>query len=186
MLKGPQIPMNKHFSRIALVGKVEDARVADSLAALAMHLRARGLTVFIDREAVIDGLPDGLVRKPVAELGAESDLIVAIGGDGTLLFAAQLALKRGVPLLGVNRGRLGFLALAADEMIGNLDAVIEGRYETDERQLPRRGSRSRTDARRTTARSTTSSSSARKPGAWSSSRSGSTAASSTCMAATGS
>ena len=52
MLKGPQIQMNKHFSRIALVGKVEDARVADSLAALATHLRARGLTVFIDREAV--------------------------------------------------------------------------------------------------------------------------------------
>jgi len=136
MLKGPQIPMNKHFSRIALVGKVEDARVADSLAALATHLRGRGATVYIDREAAIDGLPDGLVRKPVAELAAEADLIVAIGGDGTLLFAAQLALKRGVPLLGVNRGRLGFLTdVLPDEMIGNLDAVIEGRYETDPRQL---------------------------------------------------
>ncbi len=136
MLKGPQNQMNKHFSRIALVGKVEDARVADSLAALATHLRGRGVTVYIDREVVIDGLPDGLVRKSVAELGADADLIVAIGGDGTLLFAAQLALGRGVPLLGVNRGRLGFLAdVLPDEMIGNLDAVIEGRYETDRRQL---------------------------------------------------
>ncbi|HEY8266759.1 MAG TPA: NAD(+)/NADH kinase [Steroidobacteraceae bacterium] len=128
--------MNKHFSRIALVGKVEDARVADSLAALATHLRGRGVTVSIDREAVVDGLPEGLVRKPIAELGCDADLIVAIGGDGTLLFAAQLALDRGVPLLGVNRGRLGFLAdVLPDEMIGNLDAVIEGRYETDQRQL---------------------------------------------------
>jgi NAD+ kinase len=136
MLKGPQNLMNKHFSRIALVGKVEDARVADSLAALATHLRGRGVTVSIDREAVVDGLPEGLVRKPIAELGCDADLIVAIGGDGTLLFAAQLALDRGVPLLGVNRGRLGFLAdVLPDEMIGNLDAVIKGRYETDQRQL---------------------------------------------------
>ncbi len=128
--------MNKHFSRIALVGKVEDARVADSLAALATHLRAKGLTVFLDREARIEGLPDGLVRKAVAELGKEADLIVAIGGDGTMLFAAQLALGRRVPLFGVNRGRLGFLTdVLPDDMIGNVDAVLEGRYETDERQM---------------------------------------------------
>ena len=128
--------MNKHFSRIALVGKVEDARVADSLAALATHLCALGLTVYLDREATVEGLPEGLVRMPVAELGKEADLIVAIGGDGTMLFAAQLALGRRVPLFGVNRGRLGFLTdVLPDEMIGNVDAVLDGRFETDERQL---------------------------------------------------
>ena len=128
--------MNKHFSRIALVGKVEDARVADSLATLATHLRARGLTVFLDQAVDLGGLPKGLVRKPMADLGKEADLIVAVGGDGTMLFAAQLALGRSVPLLGVNRGRLGFLTdILPDEMIGNVDAVLEGRYETDERRL---------------------------------------------------
>jgi NAD+ kinase len=128
--------MNMHFSRIALVGKVEDNRVADSVAVLAAHLRARGLTVYLDRDAALEGLPDGLVRKPVAELGREADLIVAIGGDGTLLFAAQLAFKRGVPLVGVNRGRLGFLTdVSPDEMIGDIDAVLQGRYETDTRAL---------------------------------------------------
>jgi NAD+ kinase len=134
--KKPRIPMNKHFSRIALVGRVEDARVADSLALLAGHLRARGATVFLDRTAVIDGLPDGLVRKPVEDLGKEADLIVAIGGDGTLLFAAQLALARGVPLIGVNRGRLGFLTdVLPDDMLANVDDVLGGRFETDRRQL---------------------------------------------------
>ena len=124
----------------------------------------------------------------MAELGADADLIVAIGGDGTLLFAAQLALGRGVPLLGVNRGRLGFLTdVLPDEMIGNLDAVLEGRYETDERAAARGTAHARgRTSHATTARSTTSSSSARKPAAWSSSRSGSTAASSTRTAATGS
>ena len=134
--KKPGTRMNNHFSRVALVGKVEDARVADSMALLAGHLCARGVTVFADREAEVPGLPDGLVRKPVGELGQEADLIVAIGGDGTLLFAAQLALPRGVPLIGVNRGRLGFLTdVLPDEMIANVDDVLGGRFETDRREL---------------------------------------------------
>jgi len=104
--------------------------------ALATHLRARGLVVLMGEGAVIAGLPDGIVRRPTAELGKDADLIVAIGGDGTMLFAAQLALGRAVPLLGVNRGRLGFLTdVLPDEMIGNVDAVLAGRYETDARSL---------------------------------------------------
>jgi len=134
--KKPRIRMNTHFSRIALVGKVEDARVADSLALLARHLRARGVTVFLDREAAIEGLPEGLVRRPVGELGQEADLIVAIGGDGTLLFAAQLALARDMPLIGVNRGRLGFLTdVLPDEMLANVDDVLAGRYQAERRRL---------------------------------------------------
>lgn len=134
--KKPQNQMNKTFSRISLVGKVEDPRVADSMVTLARHLRARGLVVLVDRGAAITGLPDGIERPPVEELGREADLIVAIGGDGTMLFAAQLAIGRGVPLLGINRGRLGFLTdVSPDEMIGTFDAVLEGRYETDSRQL---------------------------------------------------
>ena len=128
--------MNKPFSRIALVGKVEDTRVADSMAALARHLRGRGLAVLLDESVALDGLPEGIERRPLSDLGADADLIVAIGGDGTMLFAAQLALGRSVPLLGVNRGRLGFLTdVLPDEMIGNIDDVLEGRYETDVRQL---------------------------------------------------
>jgi NAD+ kinase len=128
--------MKTQFPRVAIVGKVEDSRVADSLALLAGHLHARGVTVSLDRDAAVNSLPGGLVRKPVGELGQEADLIVAIGGDGTLLFAAQLALARGVPLVGVNRGRLGFLTdVLPDEMIANVDDVLAGRFETDRRQL---------------------------------------------------
>ncbi|MGH8250890.1 MAG: NAD(+) kinase [Steroidobacteraceae bacterium] len=128
--------MNKHFSRIALVGKVDDDRVADSMATLARYLRSRGLAVLVDQDTDVAGMPDGIERKAIAELGADADLIVAIGGDGTLLFAAQLAIGRGVPLLGINRGRLGFLTdVSPEEMIGNVDAVLAGRYETDARAL---------------------------------------------------
>ena len=60
-----QNQMNKTFSRISLVGKVEDPRVADSMVTLARHLRSRGLAVLVDRGAAITGLPDGIERPPV-------------------------------------------------------------------------------------------------------------------------
>jgi len=128
--------MNKRFSRIALVGKVDDARVADSMAALARHLRSRGLVVLVDTSVSVAALPADVERRPVGELAKDADLIVAIGGDGTMLYAAQLAIGRDIPLLGINRGRLGFLTdVSPDDMLESFDAVLQGRYETDVRKL---------------------------------------------------
>src|SRR5207237_9671559 len=57
-----------------------------------------------------------------ATLGGPADLILSLGGDGTMLRAAREAVRRGVPLLGVNLGRMGLLASAA---AGNLKAAVE-------------------------------------------------------------
>lgn len=128
--------MNKRFSRIVLFGKVEDARVADSMVALAHHLRSRGLMVLVDAGIAVDNLPKDVERRPVDQLAGNADLIVSIGGDGTMLLAAQLAIGRDIPLLGVNRGRLGFLTdVSPDDMIENFDTILQGRYETDARNL---------------------------------------------------
>lgn len=128
--------MNKRFSRIALVGKVEDARVADSMMALARHLRSRGLVVLVDTRIAVGHLPADVERRPVDALAGDADLIVAIGGDGTMLFAAQLAIGRDIPLLGINRGRLGFLTdVSPDDMLESFDTILQGRYETDARNL---------------------------------------------------
>ena len=128
--------MNKRFSRIALIGKVEDARVADSMVALARHLRSRGLVVQVDARVEVADLPQDVERRAVGELAKDADLIVAIGGDGAMLFAAQLAIGRDIPLVGINRGRLGFLTdVSPDDMLESFDSVLEGRYETDSRSL---------------------------------------------------
>ncbi|MDH4260198.1 MAG: NAD(+)/NADH kinase, partial [Gammaproteobacteria bacterium] len=128
--------MNKPFSRIALVGKVEDARVADSMVLLAGHLRSRGLVVLVDAGISVDDLPKDVERRPVDTLAKDADLIVAIGGDGTMLYAAQLAIGRDIPLLGINRGRLGFLTdVSPDDMLESIDTVLQGRYEIDVRNL---------------------------------------------------
>ncbi|GAB3899374.1 NAD kinase [Microbispora bryophytorum] len=73
----------------------------------------------------------------VPEHGAaleEAELIIVLGGDGTLLRAAELARQAAVPLLGVNLGHVGFLAEAeVEDLASVVDLVVEGRYEVEER-----------------------------------------------------
>ncbi len=128
--------MTLHIRSCALVTRFADTRVAESAGLLAQHLASRGIAPLalddeIDR---FDGAKVSGVSE--AELAARADLVVAIGGDGTLLFAAGLVAERGTPLLGINRGRLGFLTdvLPAD-MIVSVDAALAGEVEVDERPL---------------------------------------------------
>ena len=93
----------------ALVGKFTDSRVAESAHALAPFLQSRKVEVILSENARIAEEPAGVTRVPEAGIGERADLVIAIGGDGTLLYAAGLVARHDVPLLGVNRGRLGFL-----------------------------------------------------------------------------
>jgi len=128
--------MDRRFSRIGLVGRYEDARVADSMSQFAAHLLARGLAVLVVQDADESRLPDGIRLVPATELAGQVDLVVAIGGDGTMLYAAQLVIGHKVPLLGINRGRLGFLAdVSPSEMTDRFDAVLDGQYQEDVRPL---------------------------------------------------
>jgi len=81
--------------------------------------------------------PSELVeRVPEEEIANRADLVIAIGGDGTLLYAARLVAHRGVPLVGINRGRLGFLTdVLPQDMFASVDAALEGRAERDERSM---------------------------------------------------
>jgi len=128
--------MGSHFSRIGLIGWFEDALVADSMTALARHLTASGLEVYVDAASGARDLPGQVTPLPAAEIATRAELIVAIGGDGTMLYAAQQVIGRSVPLLGINRGRLGFLAdVSPTEMIERFDTVLSGEYQEDVRAL---------------------------------------------------
>jgi NAD kinase len=76
------------------------------------------------------GLPgDSVVPCPETSFASRADLIIAIGGDGTLLYAARLVAGHPVPLLGINRGRLGFLTdVSPNSMLEDVDSVLAGRY----------------------------------------------------------
>jgi len=120
----------------ALVSRFADLRVAESAAVLAEHLGRRGLEVIALAEEA-SRLP-GIGARFVAEqeLGERAQLVIAIGGDGTLLYAARLVAGRSTPLLGVNRGRLGFLTdVMPEDMLSSVNAALEGQCQRDERPL---------------------------------------------------
>ena len=120
----------------ALVGKFADPRVAESVTTLLPHLQARKVQVLVAEDSVLPGPSDGVVRVPEHTIGERADLVIAIGGDGTLLYAARLVARHGVPLLGINRGRLGFLTdVMPQDMISSVDAALQGRLEADHRPL---------------------------------------------------
>src|SRR5210317_123915 len=125
--------MDNEFQNIALVGRQTDIRVAEPMRMLATHLIDAGIKVFA-ADTLALALP--VVRIAEEELCAHADLIIAIGGDGTMLYASRLARENGTPILGVNRGRLGFLAdITPDVMIDSIDQVLSGNYLRDTRLL---------------------------------------------------
>jgi len=120
----------------ALVSRFADLRVAESAAVLADHLGRRGLEVIAlaDEAPRLQGIAARFVRARTCRERAQ--LVIAIGGDGTLLYAARLVAGRPTPLLGVNRGRLGFLTdVMPEDMISSVDAALEGQCQRDERPL---------------------------------------------------
>ena len=119
----------------ALVGRFTDPRVAESARVALAHLVERGVTVRIDCAAPL-AVSSAVSAVATAELSPGADLMIAVGGDGTLLYAAGLVARHGVPLLGINRGRLGFLTDVMPQDIATcLDAALAGQLDADERPL---------------------------------------------------
>jgi NAD+ kinase len=125
------------FSPIVLLGRIEHERVRDAMSALAAHLHRRGITVLADPAAAAAlGAHVGAISD--ADLPRRARLVVAIGGDGTLLRATRLIAGHDIPLLGVNRGRLGFLTdVGAADMLERVDEVLAGSYVAEPRMMLR-------------------------------------------------
>src|SRR6186713_1557909 len=120
----------------ALVGKFSDPRVAESVWALLPHLASRGIEVLISTESALPETTESVKRVTEEKIPTLVDLVIAIGGDGTLLYAARLVARHNVPLLGINRGRLGFLTdVMPQDMLSCVDAALEGSLEGDQRPL---------------------------------------------------
>jgi NAD+ kinase len=126
------------FQTIAIVGNTSDSRVVESLQILAAHLHARSRRVLVDAATDVDYRGARVERLPEDELSGIADLMVAVGGDGSMLHAARLAGPHSVPVLGINRGRLGFLAdIGPAELTTRVDEILAGRFVSDKRSMLR-------------------------------------------------
>ncbi len=109
--------MKPSFRRIALIGKPNSPEVEGSLREMQRFVEQRGCEV----------LQPGETR---------ADLAIVIGGDGTMLAAARSLVRHGVPLVGVNQGRVGFMTdIGHDDMQSGIGAVLDGKFLVEERSL---------------------------------------------------
>ena len=110
--------MGGQFQHILIVGRLDDPRVREPADALTAHLTKAGIELLQEDQI------------------GRADLVIAIGGDGTMLYASRAARESRTPILGINRGRLGFLAdITPGEMLESVDHVLAGNYATDSRLL---------------------------------------------------
>src|SRR5215475_11565091 len=109
------------MTRVGVVVKPDAAQAV--LQRLLAFLRGRNLSVVLEKETAGLVPSEAVVTVTRGELPAHADLLVVLGGDGTLLSMARNVAESGVPLLGVNLGGLGFLtATTTEEMIPAVEA----------------------------------------------------------------
>lgn len=124
------------FKRIALITNSDAKKVAETLNSLIVYLQSNEIDFILDKDSSLLAYQTGLPTMEDNEFDADCDLAIAIGGDGTMLKAAHLACLHEMPLLGINRGRLGFLAdIPADAFEEHLNAIFAGTFAEDERFL---------------------------------------------------
>jgi len=126
--------MPRQFKTVALWGRLGERSVMEPARQVLTHLRKRGITVL----AAITSDPTRELAEAThvdeREVAKRADLVIAIGGDGTLLHAARNVAARNVPLVGINRGRLGFLTDVTPEHLREaLNAILAGKYLAERR-----------------------------------------------------
>lgn len=127
--------MNR-FQRIGLMGRVGNPEVLETLVHLRDFLRSRGREVVIETEvaAQLQLPPEEVLSRD--EIGHRAELVIVVGGDGSLLGAARVLAAQHAPVLGVNRGRLGFLTdISPQYLEQQISEVLAGRYLIESRFL---------------------------------------------------
>jgi len=124
------------FSHVAIIGKYQAPGSRDVVDEVAHFLHAEGCDVSLERETALN---TGLLQYPsldVPAMGQACDLALVVGGDGTMLGIGRQLARYGVPLVGINQGRLGFITdIPFGSYREKLRAILHGEYEEDPRAL---------------------------------------------------
>jgi NAD+ kinase len=127
--------MSSRFQTVGIIGKTGDPRTAAVLPLLARLVADAGATARFEL-ATAAACPGTAPGVALADLVQQVELLVVVGGDGSMLAAARLAAPRGVPLVGINVGRLGFLADLAPASVATCFAdILRGEHRAERRTL---------------------------------------------------
>lgn len=123
------------FKTVAIVGRRDSPDLIEPIRRLMLALRQKGYGVYYDVATAdaVSGWEQGL---EYSELARKADVAVVIGGDGTMLGFAREVAAYGLPLIGVNRGRVGFITdVALAEMLESVPKMLAGEYVREERAM---------------------------------------------------
>ncbi len=128
--------MKSQFHHVALIGKYQAHGSRSALESIAHFLSAQGCDVAIEKDTASN---TGLTQYPILDvpsIGAHCDLGLVVGGDGTMLGIGRLLAQFGVPLIGINQGRLGFITdIAFEDYQAVLGPMLRGEFEEDRRWM---------------------------------------------------
>ncbi len=128
--------MKSIFKNIALIGKFMNAEPTEQIGVLARFLSEQGLGVVIEEITARQSMMSGYAVAPIDNIGQDVDLAIVLGGDGTMLTAARSFVDYDIPLIGVNRGRFGFLTdLEAENMLEGITQILAGEFDKEDRML---------------------------------------------------
>lgn len=128
--------MASNFKTIGIIGKPGNAQVLKTVDALRRHLLKRKRQVVIEQQLGKDLDLPATELCPRDTLGQYCDLAIVVGGDGSMLTAARALANYPVPVIGINRGYLGFLTdIRPTEISEKIDAILDGEYISEKRFL---------------------------------------------------
>src|SRR5690606_26155478 len=129
--------MKYTFEHVGFWGRLSDAKVAETASRVISHVKSRQARIVAppSGEAIARRI-GGIDVLDEAEIAARADVIIAIGGDGTMLHAARRVAGHDVPLLGVNLGKLGFLTdILPEHALETIDATLCGDHVAEKRRM---------------------------------------------------
>ncbi len=131
------MPRQGTLKTVGIISRPRREQLSAVIPPLLQWLEAHGIRALLDKETG-SSVDQSATARTRQELAGESDLLLVLGGDGTLLAAARVAAPRGIPLLPINMGSLGFLtSFTLEEMFPALEETLAGRSSVSERVLLR-------------------------------------------------
>ena len=128
--------MKSVFTTVALIGNYNNREIREQLLTLASFLAEHQLSICVEEKTAQQLDIQGYSTVQMAAIGAKADLAVVLGGDGTMLSVARSLADYPIPLIGINRGRFGFLTdVSSESMLETMSRILAGEFNTEQRIL---------------------------------------------------
>ncbi len=127
--------MSKPFKTIGIIGRVKTSGVKETLKSLIDYLKSLKQNIIIEAETAESIEDASLKTSPRDQLGQHCDLVIVVGGDGSILNAVHAIIDESIPVLGINRGSLGFLTDILPSELEKIKDILQGKYTLEKRFL---------------------------------------------------